>query len=271
MRTLWYHDHALGITAVNAYFGQAGFYILNDPVESPKLNLPEGKYDIPLMLASKQFQSNGLLFSPEAERDSLWGDVNTVNGQPWPFLSVESRKYKFRLLDAAVSRSYKLYLVADDAPKTRIPFQVVGSDAGYMDHPVSTSDLVISMAERWDIIIDFGNYKGKNITMMNERDFQTNDDFPETDKVMRFVVYQDKTSDAGNGPISGHLADLALPTSLSNKIDREFVFERTNGEWRINGVGFEDVANRIIAKPQQGKVERWKLVNKSGGRLNITL
>jgi bilirubin oxidase len=64
------------------------------------------------MISAKQFQSNGNLFSPEAERDSLWGDVVTVNGVPWPFQNVEPRKYKFRLLDASVSRSFKLYLVS---------------------------------------------------------------------------------------------------------------------------------------------------------------
>jgi bilirubin oxidase len=63
------------------------------------------------MIAAKQFNRDGSLFSPEAERDSLWGDVITVNGVPWPFQQVEPRKYKFRLLDASVSRSFKLYLV----------------------------------------------------------------------------------------------------------------------------------------------------------------
>jgi bilirubin oxidase len=48
-------------------------------------------------------------------------------------------------------------------------------------------------------------------------------------------------------------------------VDHEFVFERQNGQWLINGVGFEDIPNRILAKPPQGGVERWRLVNKAGG------
>lgn len=129
MRTLWYHDHSLGITAVNAYFGQAGFYILDDPVQDAKLGLPQGDYDVPLMIASKQFQANGQLVSPELERTSLYGDVITVNAQPWPYLAVEPRKYKFRLLDASISRTYKLYLVADADPTTRLTFTVVVSES----------------------------------------------------------------------------------------------------------------------------------------------
>lgn len=268
MRTLWYHDHALGITAVNAYFGQAGFYILEDPAVSDELKLPSGKYDVPLMLASKQFLSNGKLLSPENERDSLYGDVNTVNGQPWPYMLVDRRKYKFRLLDASISRSYKLYLVADSAPKVRIPFVVGGGDAGYLDHPVTTTDLVISMAERWEVIIDFKEYKGQNLTLLNERDFQTNDDYPATDKVIRFVVGEDGGDSEGDSNIPDKLANLALPESHA-KVDQEYEFGRKNGEWLINGVGFEDVKNRVIAKPPQGKVQRWRLVNKSGGKSGL--
>jgi hypothetical protein len=77
-----YHDHAIEITAVNAYFGQAGFYILSDPAVQENLKLPAGDYDVPLMLATKQFFPSGKLLSPENERDSLFGDVNVVNGQP---------------------------------------------------------------------------------------------------------------------------------------------------------------------------------------------
>lgn len=87
-----------------------GFYILTDP-ETPT-TLPTGDYDVPLMLAGKQFNQDGSLFSPIDERVSLYGDVITVNAIPWPYHQVEPRKYKFRLLDASVSRSFSLYLVS---------------------------------------------------------------------------------------------------------------------------------------------------------------
>ncbi len=217
------------------------------------------------MLAAKQFLSSGKLLSPENERDSLFGDVNTVNGQPWPYLSVETRKYKFRLLDASISRSYNLYLVADSAPKTQIPFVVVGADAGYLDHPVSTTSLVIAMAERYEIIIDFDKYKGQNLTLMNERDFQTNTDYPATDRVLRFIVGDKVSSSDGNGNIPEHLANLDNPAARTT-VDKTFEFERgSGGQWLINGIGFADVKNRVIAYPPQGKVQRWRLINKSGG------
>jgi bilirubin oxidase len=194
---------------------------------------------------------------------------------------VEPRKYKFRILDASISRSYKLYLVADNAPNTRLPFTVVGADAGYLDHrklisftslyiradnyeAVPTDNLVIAMAERYEVVIDFAAYAGQNLTLKNEQQFQTNEDYPATDRVLRFVVGNTVKDTSNNGPIPAHLADLAQPADHPT-IDHSFTFERTNGQWLINGVGFEDIPNRILAFPAQGRVQRWELINKSGG------
>ncbi|EJD35136.1 Cupredoxin [Auricularia subglabra TFB-10046 SS5] len=262
-RTLWYHDHAIGITAVNAYYGQAGFYILEDPEQEARLGLPQGEYDIPLMLAGKQFLRSGQLLSPEDERDSLYGDVITVNAQPWPFLLVEPRKYRFRLLDASISRTFKLYMVASGRPNQRVPFSVVGSDSGLVSTTTNTTSLVIAMAERWDVVIDFAPFIGQNVTIMNERDFQKNPDYAATDRVLQFRVGQTASSLANNN-LPTQLLTLNLPAAPAT-VDHKFTFERKHGMWLINGVGFEDVPNRILAKPQRGDTERWTLENKSGG------
>lgn len=154
--------------------------------------------------------------------------------------------------------------MADKDPSTRIPFTVVGADAGYLDHPVPTTSLVIAMAERYEIVIDFAKYQGQNMTLMNERDFQTNPDYTATDRVLRFVVGTQTTSQVGNGDILPHLADLAVPGDHTT-IDQAFNFGKQNGQWLINGIGFEDVANRIVAFPPQGRVQRWRLTNTGGG------
>jgi bilirubin oxidase len=129
-------------TAENSYFGQAGFYILHDPLEDA-LRLPKGKYDIPLCISAKQYQADGSLFSPAAERTSLYGDVIHVNGQPWPYFKVEPRKYRFRVLDASVSRAFQLYLEDDKKVGTKLPFKVIASDAGLLSGPVDSQTLEI--------------------------------------------------------------------------------------------------------------------------------
>jgi hypothetical protein len=213
-------------------------------------------------LASKQYNSDGTLFDPKDETDSLWGDVIHVNGQPWPYMKVEPRKYRFRMLNTAISRTFKLTL--EDPTAKKVPFHVIGADTGLMTKPVPSDNLEISMAERWEIVVDFSAYAGKNVTMKNARDVQADEDYNSTDKVMRFVVGTSVSSTAGNGALPSTLRTVQFPPKKTG-IDRSFRFERSGGQWTVNGVTFADVNNRILAKPQRGAVEVWELENSSGG------
>ncbi|OLN95270.1 Bilirubin oxidase 1 [Colletotrichum chlorophyti] len=266
-RTLWtnmtekYHDHAIDHTAENAYFGQAGAYVLHDPAEDV-LELPSGYgvYDIPLILSSKQYNNDGSLFNPANETTSLYGDVIHVNGQPWPYLKVEPRKYRFRLLDAAISRTFLLYL--EDSKSKRAEFEVIASDAGLLTAPQKVTELYISMAERYEIIIDFSKFKGENVTLRNTRGFAADTDYLHTDKVMRFVVGSESADDKSKVP--KELRAVPFPRDKTG-IDQHFLFHRTGGDWRINGVIFADVNNRVLARPRRGTTEVWELENSSGG------
>ncbi|KXX73319.1 Bilirubin oxidase [Madurella mycetomatis] len=263
-RFLWYHDHAVEHTAENAYFGQAGGYILHDPADDA-LNLPSGygQFDIPLILTSKQYRSNGKLFSPASEDDSLYGDVIHVNGQPWPYFNVQPRKYRFRLLDASVSRSFRLYFQRQSGSSAKIPFKVIASDSGLLESTVTTSDLYISMAERYEIVFDFAPFAGQNITLRNAEDVGEDDDYLHTNKVMRFVVSSIPVADPSVVPST--LSTVHWPTPAGPGTERHFEFHRSNGQWQINDVVFSDVANRVLANVPRGTVEVWELENSSGG------
>ena len=224
--------------------------------------MPSRDYDLPLALASKQYNSDGTLFDPKDETTSLWGDVIHVNGQPWPYHKVEPRKYRLRWLDTSISRAFKLSLV--DEKNKNINFHVIGADTGLLTKPVQSDSLEISMAERWEIVVDFSAHAGKNITVKNARDVQADEDYNSTDKVMRFVVGDKVTNTAGNGALPSSLRSVPFPP-LKNGVDRTFKFGRTGGEWTVNGVTFADVNNRILAKPKRGQVEVWQLENSSGG------
>lgn len=194
--------------------------------------MPKGQYDIPLMIASRYHQSNGQLVSPAGEDDALYGDVISVNSQPWPFLNVEPRKYRFRLLDASVSRSFKVYLVAT-GQSARVPMTVVASDAGLVSSAVNTTSLVLGIAERWDVVIDFAPFVGRNLTLKNERDFMGNEDYAATDRIIQFRVGSTVTSTAGNS-VPAVLAGHDLPDPVASPA-HTFRFERSNSQWLING------------------------------------
>lgn len=136
-------------------------------------------------------------------------------------------------------------------------------NAGLFGAPVTTDDVVISIAERYEIVIDFANYQGQNITLLNELDVGENVDYAATDKVMRFIVGDSVSDSSNNGDVPSTLREQETPQPPSNY--RDFQFARTDGFWTINGVGFKDVENRILARPELGTWEQWTLRNGHGG------
>lgn len=121
------------------------------------------------------------------------------------------------------------------------------------------------MAERWEVVFDFAPYAGKTLLLKSIQDaggVAVDDEYENTDKVMQFKV--SGTAVADNSVVPQALRTVPFPAA-STGIDHEFRFHRSNGEWQINDVVFADKANRILANVPRGKVEIWKLVNKSGG------
>lgn len=124
------------------------------------------------------------------------------------------------------------------------------------------------MGERYEIVIDFSAYKGKTIELRNLEDvgdLGTDDDYEQTGKVMRFVVSSSGPTQPDTSVVPNTLRNVHWPTPSGNGIAHHFRFERTNSEWRINGVGFADVQNRLLANVPRGTVEIWELENSSGG------
>jgi bilirubin oxidase len=263
-RSIWYHDHAEGHTAADAFEGQAGVYIVYDPKDDV-LGLPSGKYDIPLALNDKTYLDNGQLVSIEGIDTNFIGEMIQVNEQPWPYLEVEPRKYRFRIYDMSVSRPYDLYLVAEDG--SWLDFEVIASDSGLFGHPVKTNDLTISMGERYEIVVDFASVRGQNITFANKLQNRWIPEFENTDKVMRFVVGNMCSDDSNNGPVPDVLnPDLAFPTKENQTdVDRVFNFQMGgDAKWTINGVAFSNPNARVLARPAQGTVELWEFRHTGG-------
>lgn len=123
------------------------------------------------------------------------------------------------------------------------------------------------MAERYEIVFDFSSYAGKAIELRNlakAGGIGTDDDYENTNKVMRFMVGSGPLAQPDTSVVPATLREVPFPPA-STGIDHHFRFHRTNGEWRINGVGFADVQNRMLANVPRGTVEIWELENSSGG------
>ena len=252
-RTLWYHDHAMHQTAQHVYKGLAGFFLQEpapaDVAEYGLDALPSGKYDVPLMIGDMQFRADGSVAYDDGGHDSLWGNVNVVNGRAWPKLDVDRTRYRFRMLVASVSRSYN-FALSNNAPIT-----VIGTDAGLLPEPVPVSSYRHGMAERYDVVIDFSSYApGTKITLMN-----ISAEGAPMRQVLQFVV---GGTAVASKPVPARLNDVVFPSEADVVQTRHFKFDRTNGQWAINGMTWN---GSVAATPKIGTTEKWVLETNSGG------
>jgi spore coat protein A len=191
--TLWYHDHAMGIERLNQYAGLFGFFLVRDEAER-KLGLPEGAYEIPLAFADRIFAEDGSLYYPDSGDPSapwipeLYGDSMMVNGKLTPYLEVEPRAYRFRMLNASNSRTYIFSLSNKQA------YWQIGTDQGLLAAPVELKQVSLAPGERADVVIDFSGSAGKQFTFNNQ--------FWE---LLQFRVKE---------PAAGSTAALAMPAVL---------------------------------------------------------
>lgn len=228
------------------------------------------------MMGTKQFNDDGSLFDPALETTSLYGDIVTVNGQPWPFLDVEPRKYRLRFLNTGDSRTFQLYFREVDPnadfadlknqPDDPITFQLIATDSGLVTSPVATDYVYISIAERYEVVFDFSAFAGKSIQLRSTTDIAADTDYLYTDQLMMFNVGNQTVVDESVVP---DVLNPNVPFPVINNTiatpDQTFEFARNNGDWRINGIGWNMVDQRVLAKVPRGTTEIWELVNGGGG------
>jgi spore coat protein A len=164
---LWYHDHAMGINRLNIYAGLFGSFFVRDGAEDA-LHLPSGKYEVPLALFDRLLTPEGQLYYPVYDKPEapwvpeVFGDAILVNGKLYPYLEVEPRKYRFRVLNASNGRFYHL------AFQNGLEFHQIGTDQGLLPAPVPLKSLLIAPAERADLVVDFSQHRGEQIVLKND-------------------------------------------------------------------------------------------------------
>ncbi len=163
--TYWYHPHPHGRTGPQVYMGLAGLLFVTDD-EEEALNLPEGEFDIPLVLQDRTFDSRGqFLYLPNGPMDRMMGflgDTILVNGKPDYTLNVATRPYRFRILNGSNSRIYKL------AWSDNTPLTVIGVDGGLLETPLQKPYVVLGPGERVDLWVDFSRYTvGTRLTLQS--------------------------------------------------------------------------------------------------------
>lgn len=315
--TLWWHDHALGATRLNVYAGLAGFYFLRGPDEenaklpgwsgddlvqevaplgtSGTFNLIPYKPEIEIAFQDRMFDNTGALYFPNLPTNPMvhpfWtpefiGDVITVNGKTWPYLSVAPRKYRFRLLNGSNARTYEIQLKDLVTGMIGPTIVQVGTDGGLLDSPVPiVGKLLMAPGERADVVIDFStSLPGQVWTVTNSARIPYPKGSPPngstTGRLMQFVVNGKMVSAADK--VSPGTDKSAVPATLRSTP----IVKLTNFAGGINvtpaptvkrqltlnevmGMGgpLEILVNNtkwvapITENPTEGTTELWQIIN----------
>ena len=244
--TVWYHDHALGITRLNVYSGMAGFYLIADAEDTlgpdNAFGFPSGQYEIGLAIQDRTFNEDGSLFYNAQLEDAFKGDTIVVNGKVAPFLNVDQGKYRFRILNGSQSREYSFRLENITTPGNDPSFTLVGTDLGLVSAPIDLGNSYGNQApaERMDVVIDFEGFPaGTEIILRNDE--QTPPLLP---SVMKFIV----TGNQGyTGAISSTLRTVTPMAESSADVTRYFKLNkvtapcsndpgRTVNEWLVESL-----------------------------------
>lgn len=198
--TYWYHPHPDMATASQAYRGMAGFFIVGSPEETG-LGLPTGEYDVPLVVQDKRLESGALNYNPSDDDRSvgMFGESVLVNGVTSPVFEVATRTYRFRLLNGSNARIYNFALSSGGN------FQLIGTDGGLLDAPISVPSVLLAPGERADILVNFGTFSPGNELYLQSNAFAgTETQGKQAYKILNFHVARQE-----NDP-------FVLPASLMN-------------------------------------------------------
>jgi spore coat protein A, manganese oxidase len=251
---LWYHDHALGINRLNVFAGLLGAFFVRDEFEDA-LNLPRGIYEIPLVIYDRVFDLEGQLNYPvSGDEKSAWvpevfGDAVLVNGKLYPYLEVEPRKYRFRVLNGANGRFFHLTFSAERPGSLK--FQQIGSDQGLLPAPVPLTLLSIAPGERADLMVDFAGHGGEGVVLKNDNL-----------NVMQFRVMQKGAPDTSVlpqslRPVPNIPESSAVKTRMLTLVEVDDLVQRpvrmllNNLHWSMP----------VTENPVLDSVEIWNLIN----------
>jgi FtsP/CotA-like multicopper oxidase with cupredoxin domain len=328
--TLWYHDHSLGMTRLNVYAGPAGFYLIRGGADDVVLDSrdgstailpgpaptvgddPLGEYgEIPIVVQDRSFNEDGSLFYPDSRTffdefpgpyvpdtpvSPIWnpeffGNMMVVNGFTWPYLEVEPRRYRFRLLNGCNSR---FLILQFEHPGVEV--WQIGAEGGFLPAPVRLNDhpypgstgggatVLMALAERADIIVDFSAAAGTSFRLLNLGpdepfgggeigvDFDPSDP-DSTGQVMEFRVSAGPVADPTTPPQYLQLPAITSvgPAGITRDLSlNEEVYEPADiptaallGTWNT-GTGQPTPllwADPITENPTLGGVEEWVIYN----------
>jgi FtsP/CotA-like multicopper oxidase with cupredoxin domain len=239
--TMWIHDHRFFFTAENVYkgnFGMVNYYSGPDRgnealADGINLRLPSGAlldwgnidFDVNLIVSDAAFRPNGQLFFDIFTTDGFLGDVPLVNGAYTPFFEVLPRKYRFRLLNASMSRFWKFALAGPSG--SAVPFQFIANDGNFVVNPIALTTLdQQGSGERYDIVVDFSKFRvGDRIRLVNQLQMRDDGRGPKQELTLAQALAGDP-----NDPCIGPVMEFRIASSVRSVDAPGFTYSSSSGD-----------------------------------------
>ena len=219
--------------------GLVGAYVISGvpPDDVAPGVVPSGDYDIPLLIQDKRFDTNANVLAAEE------GNIEVVNGKSWPYLSVEPRKYLFRIVNGGFNSYLHLHFST-----AAVNFTQVAGDQSYLPNPQSRSTLLIAPGERVGVIVDFQGVKGRTFTL-------------QTDSVQVLQVRVGQNANGDTGPVPAALPFQAIPALANAPTVSVALFDS------LLGAGDQHTAvpmrwdEPTTEFPATGSIQEWDIYN----------
>jgi spore coat protein A len=247
------------------------------------MDLPAGDYEIPLLVQDRTLDESGQLvyaptfddgktLAPGVWGSEFFGQLPIVNGTIYPYLNVEPRPYRLRLLNGSNSRFFNFFFNLAKRP-TDIPalvtFHQIGTDGGFLPRAAPLEKVLLGPAERADLIVDFSKLAGNIVTLSNDAPAPFPGwEFATARHAQLYELMQFRVSLplVGNSK-SVNMAPAVSFTPLNASeavVTRDFVLsEQMDAQGRsigmlINGKRYDDPVTESV---KLGSVETWRFIN----------
>src|SRR5215472_3704508 len=255
--SLFYHDHAMGISRLNAVAGLMGLYLIRDEFEDT-LNLPNGAHEIPLVIFDRSFRPDGQLYYPVSGRagapwvSEYYGSAILVNGKIFPYHAVEPRMYRLRLLNASNGSFYRFSFSSEaSVTAASIEFHQIGSEQGFLPAPAAANLLILGPGERADLILDFSGYAGRQLFLRTD-----------VAMVMQFRISSSKT--AGSFTLPANLRPVPRIPETAAVLTRELTladYQNRLGRSSVMLLNGAHWTMPVTEKPVENSTEIWSFIN----------